>query len=41
LIDLLAADSLADNTGGIDRQFIYGTSLIDAVVLSLGLTGNY
>jgi len=25
----------------IDKQFIYGNSLIDAVVLQLGLTGNY
>jgi hypothetical protein len=25
----------------IDRQFIYGNSLIDAVILQLGLTGNF
>lgn len=41
LIDLLAADSLEANAGGIDTQFIYGTSLIDAVTLQLGLHGNY
>jgi hypothetical protein len=41
LLDVLAADSLADNPMGIDRQFIYGNSLIDAVILQLGLTGNY
>ncbi|MBA3820008.1 MAG: DUF3570 domain-containing protein [Deltaproteobacteria bacterium] len=41
LIDLLAADSLADNPMGIDRQFIYGNSLIDAIVIQLGLLGNY
>jgi hypothetical protein len=41
LLDVLAADSLADNPMGIDKQFIYGGSLIDAITLSLGLTGNY
>ena len=41
MIDNLAANNLADNTGGIDKQFIYGTSLIDAVTLQLGLLGNY
>lgn len=41
LIDNLAADSLADNPMGIDRQFLYGNHLIDAVVLQLGLQGNY
>ena len=41
LIDLLAADSLETNSGGIDTQFIYGNSLVDAVTLQLGLLGNY
>jgi len=41
LLDVLAADNLANNAGGIDRQFIYGNSLIDAVTLQLGLLGNY
>lgn len=36
-----AADSLEDNVAGIDQQFIYGNSLIDAVTLQLGLLGNY
>ena len=41
MLDVLAADSLADNPMGIDKQFIYGNSLIDAVILQLGITGNY
>lgn len=41
LLDVLAADSLEDNPMGIDSQFIYGNSLIDGVVLQLGVTGNY
>ena len=41
MLDVLAADSLADNPMGIDKQFIYGNSLIDAVILQLGLLGNY
>jgi len=40
-IDNLATDNLATNAGGIDKQFIYGTSLIDSVTLQLGLLGNY
>ncbi|MDL2336099.1 MAG: hypothetical protein QFC55_08725, partial [Chloroflexota bacterium] len=40
-IDNLAADDLSTNAGGIDKQFIYGTSLIDAITLQLGLLGNY
>ena len=39
LLQNLAAD--ANNTGGIGTQFINGGSLIDAVVISLGLLGNY
>ncbi len=41
MLDVLPADRLADNPMGIDHQFIYGNSLIDAVILQLGLTGNY
>lgn len=40
-IDNLAADNVAMNAGGIDKQFIYGTSLIDAITVQLGLLGNY
>ena len=36
----MPADDLANNQAGIDKQFIYGNSLIDAVILQLGLTGN-
>ncbi|MBA2543323.1 MAG: DUF3570 domain-containing protein [Deltaproteobacteria bacterium] len=39
LLDNLAAD--AGNGGGIDKQFINGGSLIDAVVIQLGLLGSY
>jgi Protein of unknown function (DUF3570) len=38
-IDVLAADS--DNPMGIDKQFIYGNSLIDGIVIQAGLLGNY
>jgi uncharacterized protein DUF3570 len=41
MIGVVAADSLAMNVDGIDKQFIYGNSLIDGVVLQLGLLGNY
>lgn len=41
LIGVVAADDLEMNVAGIDRQFIYGNSLIDGVVLQLGLLGNY
>jgi hypothetical protein len=41
LLDVLAADSLADNPMGVDKQFIYGNNLIDAVILQLGVMGNY
>lgn len=41
LVDVVAADSLEMNAGGIDRQFIYGNSLIDGVMLQLGLLGSY
>ncbi len=39
LLQNLPAD--AGNAGGIGNQFINGGSLIDAVVISLGLLGNY
>jgi hypothetical protein len=32
---------LTDNPMGIDQQFIYGNSLIDGVLLQIGLLGNY
>lgn len=41
MIGVVAADSLAMNVDGIDKQFIYGNSLIDGVVLQLGLLGSY
>ncbi len=41
MIDLLPSDNLMENAGGIDKQFIYGNSLIDDVILQLGLLGNY
>lgn len=37
----LAADRAADNPVGIDKQFLNGNGLIDAVMLQLGLLGNY
>ncbi len=40
-LDVLAADSLENNTGGIDKQFIYGNGLIDAITIQLGILGNY
>lgn len=36
----MAADA-ADNPLGIDNQFLNGNGLIDAVILQLGLLGNY
>jgi hypothetical protein len=41
LLDVLPADSLANNPMGVDKQFIYGNNLIDAVILQLGVMGNY
>lgn len=41
MIGVVAADSLAMNVAGIDKQFIYGNGLIDGVVLQLGLLGSY
>jgi hypothetical protein len=37
----IAADRPEDNPAGIDKQFLNGNGLIDAVVLQLGLLGNY
>ncbi|HSD86622.1 MAG TPA: DUF3570 domain-containing protein [Kofleriaceae bacterium] len=37
----VAADDLANNPMGIDKQFLNGQSLVDAFVLQLGLLGNY
>lgn len=41
ILDRLAADSTLDNPAGIDKQFLYGNGLVDAVILQLGLLGNY
>jgi hypothetical protein len=41
MLAVLAADNLADNPLGIDKQFIYGNRLIDAVVVQLGLMASY
>jgi len=40
-LDRLPANSLADNQMGIDKQFLYGNSFLDAVILQLALQGNY
>ncbi len=40
-LDPVAADDTAANSAGIDTQFIYGNSLIDAATVQLGLLGNY
>ncbi len=40
-LDNLAADDTTMNTAGIGQQFIYGNSIVDAVVLQLGLLANY
>jgi hypothetical protein len=41
ILDQLAANSTTDNVAGIGKQFLYGNSLLDAVILQLGLLGNY
>ncbi|HEY5937076.1 MAG TPA: DUF3570 domain-containing protein [Kofleriaceae bacterium] len=41
LLDVLPADSVEDNPVGVDKQFIYGNGLIDAIVIQVGLLGNY
>ncbi len=44
--DVLFLDNLPDeapgtNPMGISQQFIYGNNFVDAVILQLGLLGNY
>ena len=41
ILDQLPADSSLANPMGIDKQFLYGNGLLDAVILQLGLLGNY
>ena len=41
VLDQLPADSSLDNPMGIDKQFLYGTGLFDAVIIQLGLLGTY
>lgn len=41
LLDQLAANSNADNPMGISNEFLYGNSLLDAVILQLGLAGSF
>ena len=41
ILDQLQADSSLSNPMGIDKQFLYGTGLLDAVILQLGVLGNY
>lgn len=41
ILDQLAADSSLDNPAGIATQFLNGTGFIDAVILQLGLQGDY
>lgn len=41
ILDQLPADSSLDNPMGIDKQFLYGTGLFDAVIIQLGLLGTY
>src|SRR6185295_7087799 len=39
-LSVLNADSLESNPLGIDKQFIYGNSLIDGITIQLGVLGN-
>jgi hypothetical protein len=41
ILDQLPADSSLSNPMGIDKQFLYGNGLLDAVILQLGILGNY
>lgn len=41
ILDQLPADSSLANPMGIDKQFLYGNGLLDAVILQLGILGNY
>ncbi len=37
----LPAEDPSQNSAGIDKQFIYGNSFFDAIILQLGLLANY
>jgi hypothetical protein len=41
LLDQLPTEDLSTNPMGIKTQFLYGNGLLDAVILQLGLVGNY
>lgn len=41
ILDQLAADNTLNNPAGISTQFLNGTGFIDAVILQLGLQGDY
>ena len=41
LLDRLPADDLANNPAGIDQQFLYGNNLLDAILLQLGIQGQF
>ena len=41
VLDQLPADSSLANPMGIEKQFLYGTGLLDAVIFQLGLLGTY
>ena len=41
LLAQLPTEDLALNPAGIDKQFLYGNGLLDAVILQLGLLGTY
>jgi hypothetical protein len=41
ILDQLPANDLSQNPMGISKQFLYGNGLLDAVILQLGLLGNY
>ncbi|MFT3700307.1 MAG: DUF3570 domain-containing protein [Kofleriaceae bacterium] len=41
ILDQLPADPSLDNPMGIDKQFLYGTGLLDAVIFQLGLLATY
>ena len=41
ILDQLPQEDPSLNMGGIKTEFLYGNSLLDAVILQLGLLGNY
>jgi hypothetical protein len=41
LLDQLPTEDLSINPMGISKQFLYGNSLLDAVILQLGLLGTF